>query len=208
MSTTVISFLKSHPLLTAYTKSGLINITSLARYLKENNPETDKNTSIAAIGMDIRRYISTLPKQKKPSFVLQKQPLRIVARTNIQELIFDKNTQNRKSCLALFDRTTKEKYFSCIVEGEREIVIITDYQFNNKDTPDAAYHTECLGFISIDFSIQLRKVIGVYSYITSELMLANIPIHSFHTIGGEILILVKNQDLIKAQEVLNSALQM
>lgn len=205
MSTT-ISYLKTHPLLAAYVQEGLINITSLARYIKENEGDS-KNSSVAAIGMDIRRYMATLPKQKKSTFITQKQHFRIVTRTNIQEIIFDKNIQNRKTCMSLFKRISQEKYFSCIVEGEREIVLITDYQFSKKDILQSSYHTKDLGFVSIDFPIQLRKVVGVYSYITSELMLSNISIHSFHTIGGEILILVENKDLIKAQEVLNSTLQ-
>ena len=47
---------------------------------------------------------------------------------------------------------------------------------------------------------------GIYSHITSILAVADIPIHSFHTIGGEILILVKNEVLVKTQEVLKNSL--
>ena len=61
-----------------------------------------------------------------------------------------------------------------------------------------SYQTTRLGFISVNLPIRLREVVGVYGLITSTLAVAQIPIHSFHTIGGEILILVKNEDLFRS----------
>lgn len=206
MSTITTEFLKKHPLLILYTQMGLININALARYIKENSMEMDLSSS-AAISMDIRRYLSKMPKQKKPHFTLE--PLHIVTRTHIQEFVFNNNMQNRKICLALFDRIAKLNQFSCIVEGEKEIVFITNSftPLGKDEKKNISFHTEGLGFISIDFPMKMREVIGIYNYITSALMLANISIHAFHTIGGEILILVKNDDLLKTQEALSSILQ-
>ena len=206
MSSTVETFFKTNPLLVKYTQAELVNINSLARYIKNN---FNINSSVAAIGMEIRRFLSKIPKQNKNKVIQVDAPLHIVTRTHLQELIFDKN--NRQLCLDLFNRITKTKNFSCLIEGEKEIVLLTDYDVNEllktkEIKQNVSNHTTDLGFISVDFSIKLRTVVGVYCYVTTALASANIPIHSFHTIGGEILILVKNEDLIKTQEVLSSLL--
>ena len=211
MSNTIGTFFKSNPFMVKYVQTGLVNIMSLARYIKNSN-KAEKNASIAAIGMEIRRYVSRLPIQNKLNFNTDVQNLHLVTRSNLQELIFIKNPQNREYAHNIFNKISKTKYFSCIVEGDKEITLITDFDVEDflKDkilNKMILYHTTGLGFVSVDFPIKLRKVVGVYSYVLSALQLADISIHSFHTIGGEILILVKNGDLIKTQEVLTSALK-
>lgn len=213
MSNIIQSYLKTNPLLTKYTQLGLVNINSLARYIKENSKEIDKNETIASISMNIRRYVSSLPQSSKPSISVSDNQLRVVTRANLEELIYAKNTKNRKKCLNLFNQISKSKYFTCLVEGEKEIVLLTDCPLKEKikniNNPKFIFfHTTGLGYISVDFSIKLREVVGIYGSITSALGSANISIHSFHTIGGEILILIKNEDLIKAQEVLITTLKM
>ncbi len=211
MSNAIKAYLKMNPLLVKYAQIGLVNLTSLSRYIKKNSSEIDKNSSVAAIGMDIRRYLSQLPKLHRSTFIFSQLHLQLVTRSNLQELIFNKSPENRQTALDIFNQISRTKHFTCLVEGEKEIVLLTDYSINDllkkMDLKKIIYyHTSGLGFISIDFPLKLRKVVGVYSFITSALLLANIPIHSFHTIGGEILILVKNEDLIKTQETLASSL--
>ncbi|MBI2029237.1 hypothetical protein HYT02_02370 [Candidatus Gottesmanbacteria bacterium] len=210
MSSDIELFLKRNPILTKYIKSGLVNITSLAKYIKKS-ANLDQKTTVASIGMFIRRYVSKLPKITNRFYLPGYKP-QLVIRTGVHELIFIKNKENREESLKIFKNISITKYFSCVVEGEKEIVVLTDYPIKDllkkKGLKNKISHiTDELGFISIDFPIKLREVLGVYNYVTQALFLANISIHSFHTIGGEILILVKNQDLIKAQEVLSSALQ-
>jgi aspartokinase len=161
--------------------------------------------------MNVRRYIARLPKPVKPSISASDSASHVVTRANLEELIFNKNNKNRETCLNLFNELSKTKYFSCLVEGEKEIVLLTDcilIEKLKKISKLVSYHTIGLGYISVDFSIKLREVVGIYGVVTSALASANISIHSFHTIGGEILILVKNEDLIKAQEVIISTLKM
>lgn len=212
MSNITLSYLKTNPLLTKYAQLGLVNINSLARYIKTTTQGINKNDTVASIGMNIRRYISHLPSIVKPSINTNTNKLHVVTRANLEELIFTKNSANRQVCLDLFHQLNKTKYFSCLVEGEKEIVLLADCVLNGKlsakkAVKNASYHTTGLGYISIDFSINLREIVGIYGCITSALASANISIHSFHTIGGEILILVRNDDLIKAQEVLTSTLK-
>lgn len=212
MSNTIKAYLQSNPLITRYVQYGLININSLARFIKENKLSNEGENSVAAIGMDIRRQMKQLPNMEQPTFVPPGQKLHVVIRTNIEELIFNKNEMNRRVCLNIFHKISQSKHFSCLVEGEREMVLLTDYSLDKLIKREhlkkmITLHTNGLGFISIDFPIALRKVPGVYSQVTSALFLAGISIHSFHTIGGEILILVNNEDLLKAQEILTSFLR-
>lgn len=211
MSKAVFLFLKQNPIITHYAQMKMVNITALSQHIKEKSKEIATTTSIAAIGMNIRRYLARLPKIRITSLPFSGIPLKLVIRTNIHEVIFAKTEENRQHCAALFEQIYRAKLFSCLVEGEKEIVIITDYSLNDllkkyHLVNKIANQTSGLGFISIDFPIKLREMVGVYHHLTSALLLANIAIHSFHTIGGEIFILVKNEDVLEAQEVLTTAL--
>lgn len=204
MSNLVESKLKKYPLLTRYAQSGLVNFNALARLFGN-----DKGR--AAVGMKLRRYISGLPKTSLVPFDFTKYHLQLVTRTNIQEMILDKSLNNRKICLDVINTISRTKYFVSVVEGEREIVLMTDYPlkklFNKGRFKSViSYLTNDLSFISVNFPVEMRQVPGIYSLVTSSLADANISIHSFHTIGGEILILVKNKDLLKSHEVLKSLL--
>lgn len=211
MSNAISTFLKSHPLLTSYAQKGLINLNALSRYIKENNNQINNSVSLAAMGMDLRRYLSKLQKIPITSFNFSKYSLQLVVRTNINEIVLNKNIKNRKWCLDFSQKISQTKYFISTVEGEREIVVMTDYPLNELLKKDRlknfiTFYIDGLSFISINFPIELRLVPGVYNVITSSLAEVNIPIHSFHTIGGEILILVKNNDLAKTQQILQSLL--
>lgn len=211
MSNVISTFLKLHPLLTSYTQKGLINLNALSRYIKENNNQVESSTSIAAVGMDLRRYLANLPKVTFTPVIFSRYSLQLVVRTNINEVVLNKNIESRKWCSSIVQKIYQTKYFVSIVEGEREMIIMTDYPLKellNKDKLKTSmiHYTDELSFISINFPIELRLVSGVYNIITASLAEVNIPIHSFHTIGGEILILVKNDNLAQTQEILQSIL--
>lgn len=211
MSKAVETFLIQNPLLTRYVQMGLVNITSLALYIKKTNSSFDKSNTKTSIAMSIRRYFAKLPIFKPTLPVFSNKPFHLVVRTNLTEFIFIKDEEKRLLSQSIFKKISSTKHFSCLVEGEKEIVLITDCDSNeligeNNLKRLIFHHTTGLGYISVDLPISLREVVGVYSLITSTLAVAQIPIHSFHTIGGEIIILVKNRDLLKAQEVLAHSL--
>ncbi|MDP9249618.1 MAG: ACT domain-containing protein [bacterium] len=207
-SKVVTDFLLKNPLLTKYAQMNLVNITSLAHFIKETK---ESQGTIASLSMSIRRYLAQLPKYKTKSSDSLTISFNLVSRSNLSEFIFNKTKEKRQLSQDLFQIISKTKNFSCLIEGEKEIVLLTDYPLEGLPRIEflkkmISHHTQKLGFISIDLPIKLREVIGVYSRITSALAIAQIPIHSFHTIGGEVLILVKNEDLIKTQEVISSSL--
>jgi len=203
MSNTISTFLQQNPLLLKYTRSGLININALARYMKENIHHVDDSVTLPALGMELRRYIAKLPNMSETSINFSNYSLQIIARSNIEEIVLGKDVKNRIFCMDLVDKISKTKNFISLVEGERELVVMTDYQLKEfiAVSGNEFIHNTGLSLISINFPIELRVQPGIYSIITSSLAEAEISIHSFHTIGGEIIILVKDENLSKTQEI-------
>lgn len=200
MSSSAFTGLKKYPYLTKYAQSGLINFNALARLIGQKR-------KLSAVAMELRRYVAKLPKVTITPFDFSKYSFQLVTRTNVHEIILTKTIDNREMCLKVVNQVSQTKYFITLVEGEKEIVVMTDYPLmeliNNPEMKKVISHfTQDLGFISVNFPIEMRGILGIYSLVTSSLAEAYIPIHSFHTIGGEILILVKNSDLVKTQEVL------
>lgn len=211
MSKTIKIFFQKNPLLARYAQLDLINITSLAEYIQKTNKTSEKKPSIASLGMGIRRYLASFPQNVSSQHLSLELPIHFVVRSNLQEVIFTKSEKSRELVHNVFQQLSNQRNFSCLIEGEKEIVLVTDYNLSGilKEIPikkQLIRYTQDLGFISIDLPISLREVVGIYSHITSLLAVADIPIHSFHTIGGEILILVKNEDLVNTQEVLRTSL--
>lgn len=207
MSTSVLDFVNKQPLLLYYVTQGLINLNALARFIKKNNKELDTTLTVSAISMELRRGIGKLSFSHKHTLNFQKYNLKIIARSNIYEAVIRKDSINKKEYLNIVNTISSANDFISIVEGEKEIVIMTDYSLRNmlskqRNTIKIENYTEGLSFISINFPIELRLMPGVYSMITTALAVKNISIHSFHTIGGEILILVKDEDLLKTQHIL------
>ncbi len=208
MSKVVGTFLQQNPLILKYMQMGLINITSLAKHIKESDTAFFSKATTTAISMAVRRHVASAPKVDSRQATNWDKNLQFVVRSNLTELIFVKSDEKRQVGLQLFHKISKTKHFSCLVEGEKEIVLLTDFPVDklleSKGVINSITHqTEGLAFISIDLPIELREIVGVYSTITTQLALADISIHSFHTIGGEILILVRDEDLVDAQRVLS-----
>jgi hypothetical protein len=211
MSNVISNFLKQYPLLLSYAHKGLINLNALARYIKENSAQIDESVTITAVGMDLRRYIAKLPASLTSPIDFRKYSLQVISRSNIREIVVDKDVKNRNYCLDIVNKISKTKSFITIVEGEKEIVLMTDHPVEKilqkgKIEKNIKSYIGELSFVSINFPIELRLSPGIYSIITSSLAEANISIHSFHTIGGEILILIGDEDLAKTQEILQMLL--
>ncbi len=202
MSKNISTLLQKYPLITTYANAGLVNLNALARLIQPNT----KSVSIEALGMELRRYLAKQEKTNIPKADFSSYDLEVVSRSNIKELIFDKTITNRKYCLKLATELLESKHFFSLVEGEKEITIITDAdgKIVERSKPANLHQTEKLGFISINFPFELRAKPGIYSVLTSALAEEHISIQSFHTIGGEIIILVHEQDLIKTQEIFQS----
>lgn len=202
MSSPALSYLQKYPLLTKYARGGLVNLNAVARLLKKHNKKVKDKVSLEAISMELRRGIAKLTEMSIAPFDFSKYSLQFIIRSNISEVILTKTLKNRKKCLKIVSDISQSKYFISMVEGEKEIVLITDHPLT--DILKDKHHTTGLGFVSINFPVELREVSGIYSILTSALAGAGISIHSFHTIGGEIIVLVRDEDLSRTQEILRS----
>lgn len=197
--------LYKYPLITEYAKLGLINLMALARII---DPEKKKG-SVEAKSMELRRYFSKAENQTTRIIDFSNYTLQITARTGIREIILRKSHNHFQKSLDITKKISDQGYFSSVIQGERECVIITDIpaqELNKLADQKLILHqkTEDLTFISINLPLELRKEIGVYSLITSALASKNISIQAFHTLGGEVIILLKQSELIRAQETLSS----
>jgi len=202
MSKNVADQLRKYPLLSLYAQEGLVNLMALARFL-----QPEGNTS--ALGMELRRYLATQEASQIKPFDFAAQTLQVVSRNHIRKIILHKNRANHHKCLSAVQKISEDNYFVSLVTGEREIVLITDCPAENLlKIPEVKTlikkQTDDLGFLSINLALKMRSIPGVYSLITSALATENISIHAFHTIGGEIIILFVEKDLLRAQEVLQS----
>ena len=205
MSNDVVTQLRKYPLLLRYAKSGLVNLMALSRLLKSGNDAP----SLEALGMELRRYIAKSHVPPMQAFDFSPYSLQLISRSNIREVILDASEGNRKKALEVAHEITGSKYFVSMMRGEKEIVIMTDYP--SKDLlnlkgikPLITHQTDGLGFVSVDFPIEMRHIPGIYSIVTSALSESEVSIHAFHTIGGEIIILFQEKDLLRAQEVIGS----
>jgi len=208
MSKTITLFFAQNPLLEKYAQMELVNIMSLASYIENSSLEADRKTTTSSIAMQIRRYIKSLPSKNLSLNSSINTSCKLISRSGISELIYNKTEKNRAYSQHIFQKLIKRNQFVSLVEGEKEIVIITDFPYDKltglaETRKYMCKRTQDLGYISIDLPMKLREVVGVYNTITSIFTTHQIPIHSFHTIGGEVVILVKNRDLIKTQKALN-----
>lgn len=64
-----------------------------------------------------------------------------------------------------------------------------------------------LSLISIEFSKTTKDTPGIYYQITRALASKSISIQSYHTIGSELNILIKNKDFTHAHELISSLLE-
>lgn len=211
MSIDIESIFIQNPFLKKYLQLGLVNISALADFALKSSTDKNNKKTTSSVGMALRRYARTLPPVKFYEHGLDEHDLKLTVRSSIQEVVFTQNPANLKLAYQLAQEIQANNAFLSLVQGEKEITLFTDFDgkdiFQGENMPENAVLNTDLGLISIDIPISLRQKVGGYSYITSILAEANIAIQSFHTTGGEVLILVKKHDLLKTHEVLQRALQ-
>src|SRR5882762_9675582 len=112
---------------------GLINLSSLARYMK---PEVEdmlvKEVSEASIIMALKRLETELKPQMKYKDVFKTAPEMIV-RSNLVEFTLSKSEDLRKQLLKIFEiYSNHQKYFFALTEGITETTIIASRDLYNK----------------------------------------------------------------------------
>lgn len=109
---------------------GLINLSSLARYIK---PEIEemliKTVSEASIMMALKRLETKLKPHVKYKNVF-KAPPEMIVRSNLAEITINNSTTLAKKCAKIFvSYAEKQKYFFALTESINETTIIASQEF-------------------------------------------------------------------------------
>lgn len=160
-----------------------------------------KKLNLTTISMATRRCLKVMPKIKRQS----KMPkcLDLTTRSNLFEIAVAKN----QSSLRISDKLRqvlklRESDFFSVFQGDYEIVFFTNSNLRkelikNLKGLDITSKVDQLAFITVNWSPETKEIPGIYLRITRELALNQISIQSMHTIGSEMMIVLKERDLTK-----------
>ncbi len=210
VSALVKHYLEKNPFIKDMLMQGVLNITALAEKIRPHIEfELEKPVKISSISMSIRRAQEDFG--KKEMFVWKFPPnLEISTKSKIYEI----SIEHTKKLPQLLEKIksaikTDEGHFLNHIEGLYEIVFFTNQ--NNKEklktilkNEKITWEVNNLSLISIEFPKTTKDTPGIYYQITRALASKSIPIQSYHTIGSELNILIKNKDFTSAHELISS----
>jgi len=184
----------------------IINVRALAKHIIETQHMT---ASLDAVISSIRRYQHSPQKKEEDLSIysLLKQA-RISIRTKMAGLLL-KRTDEVKAILGRPDKILGylEHEIVRVIEGKETLILIFDQKnfdkisniFPKKVIIKAKKH---IGMVEINYPLTLEKTPGVFNIISSELAENNISIMDAVITSNEHIIVVKEDDLLKAFEVL------
>ena len=206
LSQLLTSKLQNNPYLLEYLEAGLVNFTALAATLKPTlDQELKRKSSISSISMALRRIVEKAP-QKNKRKALFPAHIDISTRSGIYEVAFASTEKSRGIIEILRNKLViEEGEYLSIAEGSYEIVILTGQK--NKDKVrkilgkfKTTSELDDLACVTVNWPKITKDIPGIYYRITRSLALRKISIQSFHTIGSEMMIIVKASDLMHAHE--------
>lgn len=207
LSSYIAVLLNNNPQILELLVQGLANVSAVAQgFQEELERECAQRLSINAIGMAIRRYVSTLP-VSKVKFNMP-QPFEMAIRTGIYEVALRPSISARRALEAV--RKTTSEISDCnftALEGIYEIVVYINQKY--KAIVKKAFkklqitsEVDNLACVSCNWAPNTKDMAGIYYRITRALAVKNISIQSFHTIGAEMSIFVKADKIMAAHEAL------
>lgn len=180
---------------------GLINRRSLARYIIDNG--IAKPNQLDAIIAMLRRFEFKEIKKEKDSF----KEIKINLKDNILILDFQKQKELIKKLQSLINHINYDKGDTLkIVIGSSSVKVFIDKENKNivnELTKEYKLNKEqIVSEISLFFPPSAKDTKGILSTITKELTLNNIVINELLTASPELLIYLKDDDVIKAYEII------
>jgi hypothetical protein len=185
---------------------GLINIRSLARYIKE----TQKiNVSLDAIISAIRRYEKS-PEKKEEAYSVYNvlKQARIATRTKMSSLLL-KRTDEVKTKLGRPDKLIDFQGHETIrvLEGSQALTLVFDRR--NFEKIKSIFSKKVIleenrevGMIEINYPRILKKTPGVFSITYNELAENNISVIDSLMSPNEHIIIVEEEKLLRAFELI------
>ena len=186
---------------------GFVNIRALAKYIHDN---LALPCSLDAIISAIRRYETE--EQTKEDIKNRYKVIansKVSSRTRMASVLFKKKMEVRNSLLKLYSKIdfTKGEVLR-ILEVSQWIKIIIDQDnlklvdemFEKKDILEI---DNKLGEISLIYQEEVINIPGIFSVLSSELVLSDISIRDGVICGSEHIIIVNEDDLMKALQALH-----
>ena len=182
-------------------ESGVGNVSAIAASLQRSiESELGRSCSRSAIGMAIRRRVSS-KKRRAPQLRGFPKHIEISSRTGIYEVAIPCNEKGREAA----DKVRRSLQLSkgdilFVAEGNYEIAIKTSRQHKAQLTKAlgrirATSELDNLACVTVNWPSSTKSIPGIYYRVTRALAMREISIQSFHTVGAEMMIFVKDDVL-------------
>jgi aspartokinase len=188
-------------------QKNIINIRALAKHIKKRG---NLAYSLDAIISAIRRYQETIEEKidEEPKKLMINSKLSV--KNQISSIMLDKNEEVLKTLPKIFEKVEMVQHTVLrIVHAQRSLKIFVDQAllaqvtslFSEKNIKKIE---KDLGEVIIDLNEKSWRKLGILSTLTSQMYLNRINIIECLTCIPEIVFIVKEDDLMKAYEVLYS----
>ena len=185
----------------------IISLRALSRYLCDTLGLDQKN--IHAVMSALRRYKKEDKTKRDKELRNVFSKLTIKTRSNIVDICIAKNRVNQENLNKFNSKIDVEKGDVLrMIQAEQGIRLITDEK--NLDLFYDIFGKKYLSLekglteINIQFTKEAAKVSGIVSLITSSLSSEDINLAEIISSAPELLVFIKNSDLLKALQVINN----
>ncbi len=204
---TVTNFINQDVSIRRGLSRGFINTRALAKYILKS---LNLSCSLDAVISAIRRYESQ--EETKENIKQRYKAIanaKVSSRTRMASVLFKKAMSVRNSLLKLYNKIDFSKgEVLRILEVSQWIKIIIDQSnmglveglFNKKDILGYDYK---LGEISLIYQEDVIGIPGIFSVLSSEFALNNISIRDGVICGSEHIIIIREDDLMRALQALH-----
>lgn len=190
----------------------LINISALALKLQPAiEKELGQKVKTTAIGMALRRYAAETSHRAVFNWKFPEN-LEVSTKSQIYEVAIERTPKVKKILDELYSHIERQKgEFFSFIEGTYEMVIFTN-QHNKKRVRRAindqkiTSERDDLSYVTVNWEKKTKEIPGIYYRITRALAFRNISIQSFHTIGAEMIIFFKKEEMVSAYQVIDDIL--
>ena len=213
VSSLVKNYLDKNPFIRDMLMQGVLNITALSEKIRPDiESELKKGVKVSSVSMSVRRAQEELGKKEMFGWKFPTN-LEISTKSKIYEISIE-HTKSLPQLLEKIKRAikTEEGQFLNHIEGLYEIVFFTNQ--TNKDKiknilkeQKITWEVNNLSLISIEFPKTTKDTPGIYYQITRALASRSISIQSYHTIGSELNILIKNKEFTQAYDLITNLLE-
>ena len=205
--------LSSYPFILDMLQQDVLNVSAVAEKLSPKiKAELRKEVKITAISMALRRVAQEFSKKQMFHWKFPRN-IEISTKSNIYEIAIKKEAHLHNLWGDIRRRLgNKAGTFLSLVEGNYETVFLTN-QSNKKILKHVLRNSEMtserdfLGYLSVNFEPDTKNIPGIYYQITRALAFNDISIQSCHTMGAELILLFKREDVMRAHEAVTNLIE-